>query len=91
MAGPRRLPGADPWAGDRPPYAFGPGHAQPWIPQPLDWEALTVEAQEKAEDGDSTLAFYRRALAARASTPWSGDTSRCSPPTVTCSPCGVAD
>jgi alpha-glucosidase len=56
-----------PWAGDRPPYAFGPGHAQPWIPQPLDWEALTVEVQEKAEDddGDSTLAFYRRALAAR--------------------------
>jgi len=56
-----------PWAGDRPPYAFGPGHAQPWIPQPLDWEPLTVEAQEKAEEngGDSTLAFYRRALVAR--------------------------
>ena len=52
-----------PWAGDAPPYAFGPGHEQPWIPQPLDWESLTVEAQEK--DGDSTLAFYRRALAAR--------------------------
>jgi alpha-glucosidase len=56
-----------PWAGDRPPYAFGPGHTQPWIPQPLDWEPLTVEAQEKAEEngGDATLAFYRRALAAR--------------------------
>jgi alpha-glucosidase len=52
-----------PWAGDRPPYAFGPGHAQPWIPQPVDWEPLTVEAQDK--DEDSTLAFYRRALAAR--------------------------
>ena len=28
-----------------PPYGFGPGDAQPWIPQPLDWAALTVEAQ----------------------------------------------
>jgi alpha-glucosidase len=56
-----------PWAGDQPPYAFGPGHAQPWIPQPLDWAGLTVEAEEKAAEvgGDSTLAFYRRALAAR--------------------------
>jgi alpha-glucosidase len=52
-----------PWAGGEPPYAFGPGHEQPWIPQPRDWDGLTVEAQEK--DGDSTLAFYRRALAAR--------------------------
>ena len=26
-----------PWAGDRPPYGFGPGAAQPWIPQPVDW------------------------------------------------------
>jgi alpha-glucosidase len=52
-----------PWAGDAPPYAFGPGRGQPWIPQPLDWEPLTVEAQEK--DDSSTLAFYRRALAAR--------------------------
>jgi alpha-glucosidase len=56
-----------PWAGDRPPYAFGPGGGQPWIPQPLDWAHLSVEAQEKAaENGaDSTLAFYRRALLAR--------------------------
>ena len=52
-----------PWAGDRPPYAFGPGHEQPWIPQPPDWERLSVEAQEKSDS--STLAFYRRALAAR--------------------------
>jgi alpha-glucosidase len=58
-----------PWAGDAPPYAFGPGHGQPWIPQPTGWAALTVETQEKAahEGVDSTLAFYRRALAARRS------------------------
>ncbi len=62
-----------PWAGDAPPYAFGPGHGQPWIPQPLDWDRLTVEAQEK--DDASTLAFYRRALAARrAHALGSGDT-----------------
>ncbi|KAA1419386.1 glycoside hydrolase family 13 protein [Nocardioides humilatus] len=52
-----------PWSGGAPPYGFGPGDGQPWIPQPDDWAGLTVEAQ----DGDeaSTLEFYRRALAAR--------------------------
>ncbi|MET0526179.1 MAG: glycoside hydrolase family 13 protein [Nocardioides sp.] len=52
-----------PWSGDRPPYGFGPGSGQPWIPQPDDWGALSVAAQQA--DPDSTLAFYRRALAAR--------------------------
>ncbi len=52
-----------PWAGDRPPYGFGPGSGQPWIPQPDDWGPLSVAAQQS--DPDSTLAFYRRALAAR--------------------------
>ncbi len=52
-----------PWAGDRPPYEFGPGSGQPWIPQPAEWAELTVAAQQA--DPDSTLAFYRRALAAR--------------------------
>jgi alpha-glucosidase len=51
-----------PWTGDVAPYGFG-GEGQPWIPQPDDWGDLTVEAQEK--DDDSTLAFYKRALAAR--------------------------
>ena len=54
-----------PWGGDQPPYAFGPGTGQPWIPQPDDWAGLTVEAQ--LNDPDSTLAFYRQALAARRS------------------------
>ncbi len=52
-----------PWAGDRPPFAFGPGNGQPWIPQPAEWAELTVAAQQA--DPDSTLAFYRKALAAR--------------------------
>ncbi len=52
-----------PWSGDAPPYGFGPGEAQPWIPQPDDWAPLTAAAQEG--DEDSTLEFYRRALAAR--------------------------
>ncbi|MCW2791071.1 MAG: malL [Nocardioides sp.] len=52
-----------PWAGDHPPYGFGPGTGQPWIPQPTDWAPLTVEAQ--AADPGSTLSFYKRALAAR--------------------------
>jgi alpha-glucosidase len=52
-----------PWSGDAPPYGFGPGAGQPWLPQPADWAPLTVEAE--AADPDSTLAFYRAALAAR--------------------------
>ncbi len=54
-----------PWDGDAAPYSFGPGSGQPWIPQPDDWAGLTVAAQEA--DEASTLAFYRRALAARRS------------------------
>ncbi len=52
-----------PWSHDAPPYGFGPGAGQPWLPQPLDWAELTVEAQER--DPASTLGFYRAALAAR--------------------------
>jgi alpha-glucosidase len=52
-----------PWSGSAAPYGFGPGTGQPWLPQPDDWAALTVEAQ--LADPASTLAFYRRALAAR--------------------------
>jgi len=52
-----------PWAGDHPPYAFGSGSAQPWLPQPTHWAPLTVAAQSGAEG--STLEFYRAALAAR--------------------------
>jgi alpha-glucosidase len=56
-----------PWSGDAPPYGFGPGTDQPWIPQPDDWADLTVEAQTGAEG--STLEFYRAALAARRALP----------------------
>ena len=52
-----------PWSGDTAPFGFGPGDAQPWIPQPADWAAVTVAAQEG--DPGSTLTFYREALAAR--------------------------
>jgi alpha-glucosidase len=52
-----------PWSGDRPPYGFGPGTGQPWLPQPIDWSDRTVAAEE--QDPDSTLAFYKAALAAR--------------------------
>ena len=41
----------------------GRATGQPWIPQPADWADVTVAAQ--AADPDSTLAFYRAALAAR--------------------------
>jgi alpha-glucosidase len=52
-----------PWSGDAPPFGFGPGSGQPWLPQPAEWEALTVERQQR--DPDSTLAFYREVLRLR--------------------------
>jgi alpha-glucosidase len=62
-----RGPGRDgcrvplPWSGTAPPYGFTRG--TPWLPQPDDWAPLAVAAQQA--DPGSTLAFYRRALAAR--------------------------
>ncbi|WP_344518392.1 glycoside hydrolase family 13 protein [Streptomyces rectiviolaceus] len=53
-----------PWSGERAPFGFGPVEGGPsWLPQPAGWKDLTVEAQEG--DPDSTLEFYRRALAVR--------------------------
>jgi len=63
-----------PWSGSRPPFGFsGAGQgsdddgAQPWLPQPADWAALTVEAQ--AEDPDSFLTLYRETLRLRRAEP----------------------
>ena len=64
-----REPGRDgcrvplPWSGAEPPFGFGPGEGQPWIPQPDSWKSLTVEAQQ--DDPGSTLSFYRAALGHR--------------------------
>ncbi len=63
------LPGRDgcrvpiPWSGDAPPYGFGPGDGQPWLPQPGEWASRTVAAQQ--QDDSSPWAFYQRARAAR--------------------------
>ena len=54
-----------PWGGQEPPYAFGPGEEQPWIPQPDAWAALSVAAQTGVEG--ATLEFYREALRVRRS------------------------
>jgi alpha-glucosidase len=50
-----------PWSGHEPPYGFGPG--QSWLPQPPEWAALSVAAQDGVPG--STLELYRRALALR--------------------------
>ncbi|GAB2569731.1 glycoside hydrolase family 13 protein [Kribbella endophytica] len=52
-----------PWGGGEPPYGFGEGTSQPWLPQPADWAPLTAEAQES--DPDSHLNLYRAALKIR--------------------------
>jgi len=55
-----------PWAGEHPPYGFSPrSHGQPWLPQPEDWAAYTVESQ--AQDPASMLSLYRAALRIRRS------------------------
>ena len=58
-----------PWSGDIPSYGFGPGENS-WLPQPTEWEHLSVQAQES---GDTTLNFYRDALAQRREEPATGD------------------
>jgi alpha-glucosidase len=55
-----------PWAGERPPYGFGPDGARaPWLDQPDAWAGLTVAAQ--AGDPDSMLSLYRAGLRHRRS------------------------
>jgi alpha-glucosidase len=60
-----------PWSGDAPPFGFGPGSGQPWLPQPAEWAALTVEKQ--LADPSSMLALYRSALELRRDRPELGD------------------
>ena len=52
-----------PWSGTEPPFGFGPPRSTPWLPQPLGWRELTVEAQ--TGDPDSFLELYRTALRLR--------------------------
>ncbi len=52
-----------PWSGTEPPFGFGPPRSTPWLPPPLGWRELTVEAQ--TGDPDSFLELYRTALRLR--------------------------
>jgi alpha-glucosidase len=54
-----------PWT--REGVSFGFGDALPWLPQPLAWGALSVEAQEGRPG--STLMLYRSALSVRRERP----------------------
>ncbi|MFI6764847.1 glycoside hydrolase family 13 protein [Streptomyces sp. NPDC050355] len=51
-----------PWSGQEAPFGFSPDDASgaPWLPQPANWHALSVEAQ--TGDEASMLELYRRAL-----------------------------
>ncbi|TCC64412.1 glycoside hydrolase family 13 protein [Kribbella pittospori] len=60
-----------PWSGSEPPFGFGPGTDQPWLPQPADWSALTAETQ--ANDPGSHLNLYKAALRIRRSHPALGE------------------
>ncbi|RDV46935.1 alpha-glucosidase [Leifsonia sp. ku-ls] len=62
-----------PWRGTTPPFGFSPdgATAPPWLPQPVDWSALTVQAQQS--DPASMLWLYRQALRIRKAEPALGD------------------
>ncbi|MFD7159690.1 glycoside hydrolase family 13 protein [Kribbella sp. NPDC059898] len=60
-----------PWSGAEPPYGFGPGTTQPWLPQPSDWAPLTAEAQ--TDDPESHLSLYKAALRIRHDHPALGE------------------
>jgi len=57
-----------PWAGATSPFGFADDpDVAPWLPQPAEWSAYTVEAEEA--DPASTLHLYRAAIAARRTVP----------------------
>ncbi|GAA1609861.1 glycoside hydrolase family 13 protein [Kribbella karoonensis] len=60
-----------PWSGAEPPYGFGPGTGQPWLPQPSDWAPLTADAQ--TGDPGSHLNLYKAALRIRRDHPALGE------------------
>jgi alpha-glucosidase len=62
-----------PWSGQAPPFGFSVNGASaaPWLPQPLSWGDLTVQAQ--TGDEGSMLELYRRALRIRREHPALGD------------------
>jgi alpha-glucosidase len=62
-----------PWSGAQAPFGFSPpgASARPWLPQPEDWQELTVESE--AGRADSMLELYRSGLAIRRSEPALGD------------------
>jgi alpha-glucosidase len=55
-----------PWEGTEPPFGFGSSDRS-WLPMPVEWRSLTVEAQ--LEDPESTLSLYRTALRMRRALP----------------------
>ena len=54
-----------PWSGEAPPFGFSPEGSDhtPWLPQPAAWKEHTAAVQ--AQDPDSMLTLYRRALSIR--------------------------
>jgi alpha-glucosidase len=62
-----------PWSDQEPPFGFtlNGASAPPWLPQPLSWRTLTVQAQ--TGDERSMLELYRRALRIRHEHPALGD------------------
>ncbi|MCA0296129.1 MAG: glycoside hydrolase family 13 protein [Actinobacteria bacterium] len=61
-----------PWTTGGSSFGFGPdGGDAPWLPQPAEWGASSVEAEQG--DPSSSLELYRTALAVRAANPALGD------------------
>jgi len=53
-----------PWTAEGASFGFSPaGASEPWLPQPEGWGGYSIERAQ--QDPESTLALYRRLLAAR--------------------------
>ena len=55
----------------QPPFGFGPGRGQPWLPQPPSWRSS--RSRRSGDDPASHLSLYRAALRIRRQHPALGD------------------
>ena len=77
-----------PWSGEKPPFGFGPGEGQPWIPQPESWADVTRRGAAGRPRLDAGV-LPARARGAPGARRRDRTRSRCSTWAATCWPSGA--